>query len=166
MNYHDIKKDDMLNGDGIRVTLFVSGCDHDCFNCQNPQTHDPSSGIRFDKAACGEIYQELSKDYISGLTLSGGDPLFSENLCEIRSLVENIREKYPLKTIWMYTGYVYEQIEKNQYIKDILKNIDVLVDGRFVQELFDINAPFVGSTNQRVIDVQNTLKKNEIVLWR
>lgn len=101
INYHNITHDDMNNGDGLRVVLWLSGCSHHCFNCQNPQTWDPDSGIPFDELAKQEIFNELSKDYISGITLSGGDPLHENNLSEVLSLVEEILNLFPSKTIWL-----------------------------------------------------------------
>lgn len=171
MNYHDIRTDDMLNGEGLRVVLFTSGCNHYCKNCQNPQTWDYNSGIKFTKDNIEEIKVELRKDYISGLTLSGGDPLNEHNLEDIYELCSIVKKEFPNKTIWLYTGYTWEEIFKeiNSWHYTILKQIislcDVLVDGMYIEELSDINYPWAGSTNQRVIDVKKTLDKNEIVLY-
>ena len=173
MFYHNILHDDMRNGDGLRVTLFVSGCNHHCKNCQNPQTWDKDSGIEFDIAAKEEIFEQLNKDYISGITLSGGDPFHKNNLDEMLSLCEYIKKKFPRKTIWIYTGYTWDYIFDtintvdvigNQIRRKILQKCDVLVDGRYIDELSDINYPWAGSTNQRVIDVQKSLKENSVVL--
>lgn len=149
MNYHNIKHDDMLNGDGIRVTLFVSGCVHNCPGCQNPETHPIDSGIEFDDDAKSEIFEELSKDYISGITFSGGDPLHPCNVFKISELIEEIREKFPNKTIWIYTGYCFSELPL--YARQLLATVDVFVEGRYVEELRDVNMPWVGSINQRVI---------------
>lgn len=100
----------MNNGDGLRVVLWLSGCSHHCYNCQNPQTWNPDNGIPFDEDAKQEIFEELSKNYISGITLSGGDPLYQENVSQVLPLIKEIKEKFPDKTIWLYTGYTYEQI--------------------------------------------------------
>ena len=151
MNYHNIQHDDMLNGDGLRVTLFVSGCEHRCYGCHNPQTHALSSGIPFDDDAKHEIFNELEKDYISGITFSGGDPLHPKNAPEIGNLITEIRSLYPTKTIWVYTGYKYEDLLNEEKYVNILREIDVLVDGKFYVTQADVNAPWVGSTNQRVI---------------
>lgn len=156
MNYHDIQKCDMLNGNGIRVTLFVSGCNHHCKNCQNPETWNPNSGIPFDKNAENEIYNELKLDYIDGLTLSGGDPMNEANLDDIYQLVSKIKKNFPDKTIWIYTGYTYDQLkndntENGKKRRKILEKCDVLVDGKFVEELKDVNYPYAGSTNQQII---------------
>jgi anaerobic ribonucleoside-triphosphate reductase activating protein len=180
MNYHNILHDDMRNGEGLRVVLFVSGCEQHCPNCQNPQTWDKDSGIEFDLAAKEEIFEQLNKDYISGITFSGGDPLHKNNVDEIYSLICEIKDKFPTKTIWLYTGYTWEHIKSSIHTRFfapceestwcssvgfIMSNIDVLVDGRFVEELADVKYPWAGSTNQRVIDVQKSLEKGEIVLW-
>ena len=112
MNYHNITKDDMLNGDGLRVVLWVAGCNHRCRGCQNPQTWDINSGIPFDNTAKLELFAELDKEYIDGITLSGGDPLHPQNLQSTTKLLKEIKEKYPNKTVWIYTGYTYEQIQE------------------------------------------------------
>ena len=105
MRYHNITKDDMLNGDGLRVVLWVAGCSHGCRECQNPITWDPNGGLPFTDSERAEIFAELDKDYISGITFSGGDPLHPSNIAEVTALAREIREKYPDKTIWLYTGY-------------------------------------------------------------
>lgn len=175
MNYHNIVHDDMRNGDGLRVTLFVSGCDNKCEGCQNPETWKVDGGIEFDLSAKEEIFNQLKNDYIAGLTLSGGDPLHSSNLADVYDLVSNLKKVFPNKTIWVYTGYTWEDIEAIDYIVDvesvaeyrkaIVSLIDVLVDGKFDYTKADIKYHWAGSTNQRVIDVQKTLKTGEIVLW-
>lgn len=152
MNYYNIKHEDMLNGEGIRVTLFVSGCSHNCPGCHNPETHPVDSGIPFDDNALNEIYNELDKDYIAGITFSGGDPLNIHNRDTILKLCRDIKDKYPNKNIWLYTGYSYDYISSNYY--QILNYIDVLVDGKFVRKLKDSNLKWRGSTNQRVIDIK------------
>lgn len=176
MNYHDIKHDDMNNGPGLRVTLFVSGCDHHCKNCQNPETWDIKSGILFDTAAVDEIFDQLDKDYISGITFSGGDPLNENNRLIVYDLIKCIRSKYKdTKSIWIYTGYTWEEIIKESSITfidqanitliKILRNTDVIVDGTFDENLADINYHWAGSTNQRVIDVQRSIEDKKIVLY-
>lgn len=160
MRYHNITKDDMLNGDGLRVVLWVSGCSHCCKECQNPITWDPNGGLVFDEAAKQEIFAELSKDYISGITLSGGDPLYFGNRSDILKLVKEIRENFPAKTIWMYTGFVWETIAE----LPVMEYVDVLVDGEFVVEQKDTQLYWRGSANQRVIDVPAAREKGKIVL--
>lgn len=160
MRYHNITKDDMLNGDGLRVVLWVAGCSHCCKDCQNPITWDPNGGLEFDEEAKQEIFAELDKDYVSGITFSGGDPLHICNVYDVTALAEEIREKYPNKTIWLYTGSTWEEIENSK----IVQFVDVLVDGEFEVDKKDVNLHWKGSSNQRVIDVQETLRKNEVIL--
>ena len=161
MNYHNITVDDMLNGDGLRTVLWVSGCDHRCRGCQNPQTWPEHSGLPFDEAAKEELFGYLARDYISGVTFSGGDPLFEPNLETVGALVREIRERFPQKTIWLYTGSLYEDIRS----LDFIPLLDVIVDGPYVKELRDTQLHWKGSKNQRVIDVQRTLSQGRIVLW-
>lgn len=178
MNYHNITYPDQNNGDGLRIVLWVAGCEHHCTNCQNQQTWSPQSGIPFDKNAMNEILNELKKDYISGITFSGGDPLHPQNVQNVLKIVDEIRVSYPTKNIWLYTGYTWEQImhpvitdinseqlKMLQMRKELVNKCDVLIDGRYVDELRDVSLHWRGSSNQRVINVQETLKQNQIVLW-
>ena len=160
MNYHDITKDDMLNGDGLRVVLWVAGCSHCCKECHNPVTWDPNGGLEFDEAAKQEIFAELEKDYIHGITFSGGDPLHINNAFDVAELAKEIREKYPTKTIWLYTGGLWEDVMNMR----VIPYLDVLCDGEFEVDKKDVNVHWVGSTNQRVIDVQKTLAEGKVVL--
>lgn len=190
MNYHNITYPDQNNGDGLRVVLWLSGCSHHCKGCQNPQTWDTNSGVPFDESAKEEIFKELNKDYISGITLSGGDPLNEANLDGVLGLVNQIRLLFPQKTIWLYTGYRVRGIQEGLFVltpnvitdkisdhkeiinrvnedvkrSDIIKQCDVLIDGRYIEEKRDITLKWRGSSNQRVINVQKSLQKNEIVL--
>ena len=166
MNYHNIKTDDMLNGDGLRVTCWVSGCSIRCFNCYNPQTWDFNSGIPFTDDTMQEILYDLSKPYIKGFTLSGGHPLDTHNAPKVLEIVKRVKMVFPNKDIWIYTGYVWEDIIKDDTLKEILKRTDVLVDGAYIDELRDISLPFRGSSNQRIIDVQESLKQNQVILWK
>ena len=154
MKYHNISKDNMLNGDGLRVVLWTSGCAHKCKGCHNPITWNPNDGLDFDDSAKEEIFEQLNQNYISGITFSGGDPLHFANLSTITSFSKELKEKYPNKTIWLYTGSCWEDI----ITLEILNYIDVLVDGEFVEQLKDDKLMWKGSSNQRVIDVQKTLK--------
>ena len=171
MRYHDITKDDMKNGDGLRVVLWLAGCEHHCPGCQNPITWDPDDGLEFDDTAKKEIFDQLDKDYISGITFSGGDPLHPANVNGVLELIEEIKQKYHDKTIWLYTGYTWEQLfdsNNKPYSKrgEVVQNVDVIVDGMFVQNLLDVNYPWAGSRNQRVILVQETIKNpGKIVLY-
>lgn len=160
MNYHNITKDDMLNGDGLRVVLWVSGCTHHCDGCQNPITWDLAGGIPFDEAAEEELFDALSKPHVSGITFSGGDPLHPFNRQEVFRLMKKCKELFPEKTVWSYTGFLWEDV------KDLegMKYIDVLADGRFVKELNDNNLHWVGSSNQKIVDVQQSLKENKVIL--
>lgn len=160
MNYHNITKDDMLNGDGLRVVLWVAGCNHQCEDCQNPVTWDITGGLPFDEAAEEELFEALSKPYISGITFSGGDPLHPFNRGTTFKLMRKCKELYPDKTVWVYTGFKWEEFKDNPK----MKYIDVLVDGRFVKSLRDEKLQWVGSSNQRIIDVQKTLASGEVVL--
>ena len=137
----------MLNGEGLRVVLWVAGCNHRCPGCQNPQTWDVEGGIPFDETAKQELFAELEKPYIDGITFSGGDPVHPCNRQSIYELAREIKEKYPKKTIWVYTGYTYEQIQEI----NLIKYIDVLVDGPYVESLRDLSLEYRGSSNQRVI---------------
>lgn len=165
MNYHDIKKCDMLNGDGIRVSLWVSGCEHNCSQCQNPQTWDVGSGIPFDKEAEEELLDAINKDYISGITFTGGDPLHENNLEDVLNLVNKIRLLLPDKTIWLYSGYTIEQCLKDSKRLEIIKQCDVFVDGIYLDDMRDITLKWRGSSNQRVIDIQTSLLHNKIELY-
>lgn len=160
MRYHNITKDDMLNGEGIRVVLWVAGCSHECKGCQNPVTWDKDNGLIFDQPAKNEIFEELQKDYVSGITFSGGDPLMPYHLDEITEFCKEIKEKFPNKTIWVYTGYTWKTVESFP----IISYIDVLVDGPFVQEMADANLHWRGSANQMVIDVKKTKELGQAVL--
>ena len=157
MRYHNITKDDMLNGDGLRVVLWVSGCSHCCKGCQNPITWDVNGGVVFDESAKQEIFDQLDKPYISGITFSGGDPLHSANRMDVRTLMAEIREKYPEKTIWLYTGDVWENVMHYP----MMRYVDVLVDGEFMIEKRDVKLMWKGSSNQRVIDVQKSLRQTD-----
>lgn len=162
MNYHNITKDDMLNGDGLRTVLWVSGCNHHCDECQNPQTWDIDSGIHFGVEDEKELFSYLDKDYCSGITFSGGDPLHPANRNVVARLCRRFRYRYDnIKTIWIYTGYLWEDVKD----LPIMDYVDVLVDGPYMKQLRDVTAEWVGSTNQRVIDVQASLVLERVVLY-
>lgn len=161
MHYHNITKDDMLNGEGLRVVLWVAGCDHGCKGCHNSITWDPNGGIPFDTAAQKELFDALNHDYISGITLSGGDPLYIGNREDVTNLSKTVKERFPDKNIWLYTGYRWEEISA----LPIMNYIDVLVDGRFVEDLKDTKLHWKGSFNQRIIDVQKSLKNSSLYLY-
>ncbi|ROR22100.1 anaerobic ribonucleoside-triphosphate reductase activating protein [Mobilisporobacter senegalensis] len=161
MRYHNITKDDMLNGDGLRVVLWVAGCTHACKECQNPVTWDINGGILFDEAAKEEIYRELRHSHNSGITFSGGDPLHPVHREEVGELIKELRSEFPKKSIWVYTGFTWDEIKDIHFMKDI----DVLVDGKFVAELKDPKLYWRGSSNQNVIDVKKTIETGNMVLY-
>lgn len=161
MRYHNITKDDMLNGEGLRAVLWVSGCNHNCKDCHNPVTWDIRGGIPFDGEAKAELFAILEQPHISGLTLSGGDPLHPENRKDIAKLIEEVGDRFPNKTIWLYTGFKWEKISD----LPCLRNVDVVVDGEFVVALKDSKLHWKGSSNQRVIDVQRSLLLGDVVLY-
>lgn len=150
MRYHNITHDDMLNGLGLRVVLWVSGCEHKCFNCHNKITWDINNGLIFDEDAKKEIYSSLEKDYIKGITFSGGDPLHKKNRDEIFNFIKEIKHKFLYKDIWLYTGYCWEDIKD----LELIKYIDILVDGKYIEELSNKGLEWKGSSNQRVINVK------------
>lgn len=160
IRYHNITKDDMLNGDGLRVVLWTAGCEHHCPGCQNPQTWDKDGGLEFDEAAREELFGVLSKPYISGITFSGGDPLLTCRRAQITELAREIREKFPDKTIWLYSGYEWDEVKS----LPIMQYVDVFVDGRYVEELRDTQLLWRGSSNQRVIAVKKSLDADKPVL--
>ena len=171
MHYGEIKKTDIANGVGVRVSLFVSGCRHHCEDCFNKMTWAFDYGKEYTQATEDMIIGYLSPDYIKGLTLIGGEPFEKENQDVLLSLTERVKKELPHKDIWCYSGFTFEEITgKSRAAGDtavaLLKNIDVLVDGRFEKDKKDIRLKFRGSSNQRIIDVKKTLSQGEIVLWQ
>lgn len=165
MKYLKLEKENMCNGEGVRVVLWLSGCSHNCKGCHNPQTHNPNSGILFDENAKGELFEALEKSYILGITFSGGDPLHENNLQEVLNLIKEIKNTFPEKTVWLYSGYTYEQCLDNPVRKEIVSKCDVFVDGRYEADKRDITLKWCGSSNQRVIDVQKSIKDNKLALF-
>lgn len=160
MKYHKIEKDSVANGVGIRCVLWVSGCSVHCKGCQNPQTWSFEHGNIFDVNAIQTICEELEKSYIAGLTLSGGHPLEPENIQECTALCVYLKERFPGKTIWLYTGWLWEEISH----MEIMKYIDVVVDGPYIEDQKDITLKWRGSRNQRVIDCKQSLANKTIIL--
>ena len=158
MNYAIIKKYDIANGIGVRVSLFVSGCNHRCKGCFNSEAWDFNYGKKFDVNAENEILHALEKSYIKGLSVLGGEPLQQDST--LLEFLRKVKSKFPNKSIWLYTGYTYEQIKD----KKELDYVDVLVDGKFVEALKDISLQFRGSSNQRIIDVKATKENSKIIL--
>ena len=167
MNYADIKKVDVANGPGVRVSLFVSGCTHRCEECFNPETWDFSYGAPFGAAEVEKILSLLSPDHIRGLSLLGGEPFEPENQGAVLELVTQVREKLPEKTIWCYSGYRFEELAAGSvgdHSRKLLEGIDVLVDGPFVLSKKDLGLRFRGPSNQRIIQVSPSLETGEIHL--
>jgi anaerobic ribonucleoside-triphosphate reductase activating protein len=173
MNYHKIEKTSIANGSGIRVVLWCAGCEIHCYNCHNPQTWDFNSGEPFDEEAKQELFEALDKPYIQGITFSGGHPLEDANVKTVLLLIYDIRERFPDKDIWLYTGYTFESIfpvEKSETLtkEDLQRQLvveacDVVVDGPYIESQRDITLAFRGSRNQRLIDVKKTLKQQKII---
>lgn len=161
MKYHNITHDDMLNGEGLRVVLWISGCEHRCHKCHNPITWDIENGLIFDDNAKDEIFKALDKDYIKGITFSGGDPLHTQNREEIKNFIKEIKRKFENKDIWLYTGYEWDAIKN----LDFIKFIDVLIDGKFVESLKDDKLMWRGSKNQNVIDVKKSLIEKKLIKY-
>ena len=170
MHYGEIKKTDIANGTGIRVSLFVSGCRHCCEDCFNSATWDFGYGQEYTKATEDMIIDYLAPDYIKGLTLIGGEPFEKENQKELLKLCARVKREYPHKDIWCYSGFTLDEITGNSRASGdtanaLLQHIDILVDGRFEKDKKDIRLKFRGSSNQRIIDVKKSLQENRIILW-
>ena len=172
MHYGAIKYNDIADGEGVRTSLFVSGCRHHCKNCFQPETWDFSYGNLLDGNVMNSILESLEPAWVDGLTVLGGEPMEPENQHDLAPLLEQVRARFPEKTIWIYTGDVYEDLvdaTSNRHTDStdrILNVVDILVDGPFVEELKDITLRFKGSSNQRIIDVKRTREQGEIVLWK
>lgn len=170
MNYGEIKNYDIANGEGVRVSLFVSGCTHHCKNCFNPETWNFEYGKPFTKETENYIIECLSPSYIDGLSLLGGEPFEPDNQKVLLPFLRRVKNDLPNKTIWCYTGYLFDKELLNEsrarceFTDKMLSLIDVIVDGEFVQDLHDISLAFRGSSNQRIIDVQKSLESGEIKL--
>ena len=172
MYYGEIKNCDIANGEGVRVTLFVSGCTNHCKNCFQPQTWDFTYGQPFTKETEEQLLSLLAPSYINGLTLLGGEPFEPENQRELLPFVRNFKALYPAKTVWCYSGYTWEQLTgaepspaRCEVTDELLALLDVLVDGRFVQAEYDISLRFRGSRNQRLLDVPKSLAAGQPVWW-
>lgn len=169
MKYGNIKYCDVANGDGIRTTLFVSGCTHHCFNCFNQMAWDFEYGKEFTKEVEDEIIKSMSPDYIAGLTLLGGEPMEIVNQKGLHDFILRVKEIYPNKNIWCFTGYLFEDLleggkQRCEYTQDLLNCIDVLVDGEYVDSLRNLTLKFKGSSNQRTINVPESLRNKKVIL--
>lgn len=171
MYYGTIKKFDIANGEGVRVTLFVSGCRNHCKNCFQPQTWDFDYGEPFTEETQEQILEWLEPSYVNGLTLLGGEPFEPENQRALVPFLRRVRERYPQKTVWSFSGFTLEELKDEncrgrcEVTDEMLSLLDVLVDGRFVEELKNISLRFRGSSNQRLIDMNETRRQGKIVLW-
>lgn len=178
MNYAQIRSMDISNGEGIGVSLFVQGCDFHCKNCFNSETWEFSKGHEWNDKTKNQFLKLIEKPFIQRISILGGEPLHPKNVQNVLKIVDEIRVSYPTKNIWLYTGYTWEQImhpvitdinseqlKMLQMRKELVSKCDVLIDGRYVDELRDISLHWRGSSNQKVINVQETLKQNQIVLW-
>lgn len=165
MNYSELKDCDIANGPGVRVSLFVSGCHNHCKGCFNESTWYFDSGKPFTKEVAMHIMKLLDRDYIDGFSVLGGDPCAPENIKPVTSFCWYVKQQFPEKSIWVYSGYTYEQLMKREDFKSLYQCIDILVDGPYVEELRDISLQFRGSSNQRIIDIPRTIKEGKVVLW-
>ncbi len=160
MRYNKIRKMDISNGPGVRVSIFMQGCSFKCKNCFNPETHNFNEGKEFTDETIEKVLKLCDKEYIEGLSILGGEPMHPTNIDGTLKLAKKFKEKYPNKTVWVWTGFLFEDLNK---LKD-LSSLDVLVDGRFKEELHNPTLKWKGSSNQRVIDIKETLKQNKIII--
>ena len=161
MRYNKIRKMDIADGPGVRVSIFMQGCTFNCKNCFNPETHDFNGGKEFTDDTIARVLELCENQNIEGLSILGGEPMHPKNIDGTTKLAKEFKEKYPNKNIWVWTGFLFDKDLKD---KEVMKYIDVLVDGQYVDELHDPKLKWKGSSNQRVIDVQESLKQNEVVL--
>ena len=172
MNYADIKQYDIANGDGVRVSLFVSGCTHHCKGCFNKETWDFNYGEPFTEKEIEKIIDYLSPGYVQGLSLLGGEPMEPQNQEALLPLLRQVHERYPEKNVWCYSGYLFDEdilgrmCKESETTRELIGYIDILVDGEFVEERKNLKINFRGSDNQRIIDVQKSLETGEIVRWK
>ena len=163
MRYHKIRKMDISNGPGVRVSIFMQGCEFHCENCFNKETHDFNGGKEFTDDTIKRVLELCENENVEGLSILGGEPFIDENLTDLEKLVKRIKETYPNKKLWIYSGFTYEELLERA--KNILNYVDILVDGRYVDELKNYKLKFRGSSNQRIIDVQNSLKENKVIIY-
>ena len=161
MRYNKIRKMDIADGPGVRVSIFMQGCTFNCKNCFNPETHDFNGGKEFTDDTIARVLELCENENIEGLSILGGEPMHPKNIDGTTKLAKEFKEKYPNKNIWVWTGFLFDKDLKD---KEVMKYIDVLVDGQYVDELHDPKLKWKGSSNQRVIDVQESLKQNGVVL--
>lgn len=171
IRYVSIRSMDVSNGEGIGVALFVQGCKFHCYNCFNPETWDFNGGKEWTSETQNKFIELVNRTYIKRISILGGDPLMEENLDDVLNLINKIRLSFPQKSIWIYSGYTFDEIfinnkESNLKRQSIIKKCDVLVDGRYIDSKKDINLKWCGSSNQRVIDIQETIRKGNIELYK
>jgi len=171
MNYADIKQYDVANGPGVRISVFVSGCNHHCKDCFNEVAWDFNYGTPFTEETIETVIEYMKPSYIAGLTLLGGEPMEPANQKGLLPLVRRVKEVYPEKTIWCFTGFLFDRdIVETMFdtvpeTRELVSYFDVMVDGKFIAELKNVNLRFKGSSNHRTIMVQDSLDRKEIVLW-
>lgn len=161
MRYNKIRKMDVSNGPGVRVSIFMQGCAFHCKNCFNPETWDFKAGNEFTGDTIEKVLSLTDKEYVAGLSILGGEPMHPKNIEGTTMLAKRFKERFPNKTLWVWTGFLFDRDLKD---KEVLKYVDVLVDGQYVDELHDFTLKWRGSSNQRVIDIKQSLKKNKLVL--
>lgn len=161
MRYNKIRKMDISNGPGVRVSIFMQGCTFNCKNCFNPETHDFNGGLPFTDEVIKQILDLSKEDHIAGLSILGGEPMHPKNIDSSLKLAKTFKEKYPNKTIWVWSGFLFDDLKD----LEIIKYIDYLVDGRYIDELNNPSLKWKGSSNQRVIDVQKSLKNRKVILY-
>ena len=162
MKYNKIRKMDIADGPGVRVSIFMQGCEFKCKNCFNPETHDFNGGKEFTDETINKILEISDKEYIEGLSILGGEPMHPRNIEGTTSLAKAFKEKFPEKTIWAWTGFEFDKYLKD---KPVVKYLDVVIDGQYKDELHNPTLKWRGSSNQRVIDVQESLKQNKIITF-
>ena len=163
MKYNKIRKMDIADGPGVRVSIFMQGCSFNCKNCFNPETHDFAGGKDFTQNTVNRVLELCDKDYVEGLSILGGEPMHPKNIQGTTELAKAFKEKFPNKSLWVWSGFTFDRDLKD---KDALKYIDVLVDGQYVDELHNPKLEWKGSSNQRVIDVQESLKRDKVILYK
>lgn len=166
MKYSTIIYTDMINGEGIRVSIFVSGCTHHCEGCFNQETWDPNNGQEFNQTVEEEIINYFTKyqNSLKGISILGGDPTYPENIEPLKAFITKFKNLFPHKDIWIWSGFKFEMIKKSPSMLSLISMCDILIDGRFIKAKKDLNLKWRGSTNQRVIDIQKSLEQDQIIL--
>lgn len=163
MRYNLIRKMDIADGPGVRVSIFLQGCEFHCYNCFNSETWDFDGGDELTEEVIDRVIELCGVDYVQGLSILGGEPMHPKNIAGTTEIAKAFKAVYPKKNLWVWSGYTFEVLQKRKDAQEVLQYIDVLVDGQYKDELHDFRLEWRGSSNQRVIDVQKTLKKGEII---